>query len=107
MEFKQNFDTLYGGFGGYPKFPSAHNLLFLLRYFYKTKDAFVLKMVEKTLESMYRGGMYDHIGYGFSRYSVDRKWLIPHFEKMLYDNALIAMAYLETFQVTGNKNMPK
>lgn len=107
LEFKQNFDTLYGGFGGYPKFPSAHNLLFLLRYFHKTKDAFALEMVEKTLESMYRGGMYDHIGYGFSRYSVDRKWLIPHFEKMLYDNALIAMAYLETFQVTGNKKYAK
>ncbi len=107
LEFKQNFDTLYGGFGGYPKFPSAHNLLFLLRYFYKTKDTFALEMVEKTLESMYRGGIYDHIGYGFSRYSVDRKWLIPHFEKMLYDNALIAMAYLETFQVTGNKKYAK
>lgn len=103
LEFKRNFDTVYGGFGGYPKFPSTHNLLFLLRYFYKTKDAAALEMVEKTLESMYRGGMYDHIGYGFSRYSVDRKWLIPHFEKMLYDNALIVMAYLETFQVTGNK----
>lgn len=103
LEFKRNFDTVYGGFGGYPKFPSTHNLLFLLRYFYKTKDAAALEMVEKTLESMYRGGMYDHIGYGFSRYSVDRKWLIPHFEKMLYDNALMVMAYLETFQVTGNK----
>lgn len=107
LEFKRNFDTLYGGFGGYPKFPSTHNLLFLIRYFYKTKDAFALEMVEKTLEHMYRGGMYDHIGYGFSRYSVDRKWLIPHFEKMLYDNAMLIMAYLETFQATGNKKYAK
>lgn len=107
LEFKHSFDNSYGGFGAYPKFPSTHNLLFLLRYFYKTKDASALQMVEKTLDSMQRGGIYDHIGYGFSRYSVDRKWLIPHFEKMLYDNALLIMAYLETFQVTGNKKYCK
>ncbi|MEY7998745.1 thioredoxin domain-containing protein [Clostridium sp. Mt-5] len=102
-EFKHNFDNLYGGFGGSPKFPTPHNLLFLLRYFYMTKDDFALEMVEKTLDCMQKGGIYDHIGYGFSRYSVDRKWLVPHFEKMLYDNALLTIAYVEAFQITGNK----
>lgn len=99
-DFKREFDSVYGGFGGAPKFPTPHNLYFLLRYWYVHKDDSALEMVEKTLDSMHRGGIYDHIGFGFSRYSTDRKWLVPHFEKMLYDNALLAIAYLETFQVT-------
>lgn len=99
-QFKYDFDSVYGGFSGAPKFPTPHNLYFLQRYWYKTKDEAALEMVEKTLDSMYRGGIYDHIGFGFSRYSTDRKWLVPHFEKMLYDNALLAIAYLEAFQAT-------
>lgn len=102
-ELRKDFDKVYGGFGNAPKFPSPHNLFFLLRYWYTTEDAFALEMVEKTLDSMYKGGIYDHIGYGFSRYSTDRKWLVPHFEKMLYDNALLAIAYLETYAATKNE----
>jgi uncharacterized protein YyaL (SSP411 family) len=99
---KHDFDHKYGGFGNVPKFPSAHNLYFLLRYWYITGEEYALEMVEKTLKAMYRGGIFDHIGFGFSRYSTDRKWLVPHFEKMLYDNALLAMAYLEAYQATKN-----
>lgn len=106
-QFKSDFDTTYGGFGNAPKFPTPHNLYFLLRYWYKTKEKSALEMVEKTLDSMYKGGIYDHIGYGFSRYSTDRKWLVPHFEKMLYDNALIAIVYLETFQATRKSKYSK
>jgi uncharacterized protein YyaL (SSP411 family) len=102
-EFKSDFDSVYGGFGGAPKFPTPHNIFFLLRYWHFSKESYALEMVEKTLDAMYRGGIYDHIGFGFSRYSTDRKWLVPHFEKMLYDNALLAMAYLETCQATGNQ----
>lgn len=98
--FSQYFDKLYGGFGNAPKFPTPHNLMFLLRYYKKTNDQRALYMVEKTLESMYKGGIYDHIGFGFCRYSTDKKWLVPHFEKMLYDNALIAIIYLEAFHTT-------
>jgi uncharacterized protein YyaL (SSP411 family) len=99
-ELRNNFDTSFGGFGQSPKFPIPHNLLFLLRYNYSFGDKESLAIVEKTLESMYKGGIFDHIGFGFSRYSVDRKWLIPHFEKMLYDNALLALAYTEAFNAT-------
>lgn len=95
------FDHVYGGFGSAPKFPTPHNLTFLLRYAKIKKEERALEMVEKTLEQMYKGGIFDHIGFGFSRYSTDRKWLVPHFEKMLYDNALLAIAYLEAYQVTG------
>ncbi|NLI13239.1 MAG: thioredoxin domain-containing protein [Peptococcaceae bacterium] len=95
------FDSKYGGFGTAPKFPTPHNLSFLLRYWKRNNEPEALAMVEKTLESMYRGGIYDHIGYGFARYSTDGKWLVPHFEKMLYDNALLALAYTECFQATG------
>ena len=91
--FRRGFDREYGGFGSAPKFPSAHNLMFLL---YAAPD-----MAEKTLRQMYRGGIFDHIGFGFSRYSTDRYWLAPHFEKMLYDNALLAMAYLLAYEITG------
>lgn len=100
LQYKSEFDSSYGGFGNAPKFPTPHNLFFLLRYWYTTKENSALEMVEKTLESMSCGGIYDHIGYGFSRYSTDRIWLVPHFEKMLYDNALLAIAYLETYQIT-------
>jgi uncharacterized protein YyaL (SSP411 family) len=102
--YAQIFDPAYGGFGGAPKFPTSHNLSFLLRYYRRTGDEKALQMVEKTLESMHRGGMYDHVGFGFSRYSVEEKWLIPHFEKMLYDNALLAWTYLEAYQVTNKKS---
>ena len=86
---RKSFDRLCGGFGNAPKFPTAHNILFLLAYYEKSGDAEILEMAEKTLTAMYRGGLYDHIGFGFSRYSTDRYFLVPHFEKMLYDLSLI------------------
>lgn len=98
--FESTFDEQYGGFGSAPKFPTPHNLLFLLRIGQLEKDSRCLEIVEKTLQQMYRGGIFDHIGFGFSRYSTDEKWLVPHFEKMLYDNALLTIAYLETYQIT-------
>lgn len=101
--FNRDFDKVYGGFGTAPKFPTPHNLMLLLRYWKQSGDKIALEIVEKTLEAMYRGGMYDHIGFGFSRYSTDRKWLVPHFEKMLYDNALLAFTYLEAYQATGKQ----
>ncbi|ACB84543.1 thioredoxin domain-containing protein [Natranaerobius thermophilus] len=101
-QLEENFDEEYGGFGSAPKFPSPHNLYFLLRYYHLTGNESALHMVKKTLTSMYRGGIYDHIGYGFCRYSTDKKWLVPHFEKMLYDNALLAIAYLEVYEITRN-----
>lgn len=101
--FSHIYDPNYGGFGNAPKFPTPHQLYFLLRYWYYTREPLALEMVEQTLQSMYRGGIYDHIGFGFSRYSTDRAWLIPHFEKMLYDNALLAVALSETYQATGNQ----
>src|SRR5699024_1707883 len=100
QHFKSSYDPQYGGFGQAPKFPRPHDFLFLLRYGKKNNEPFALSMVEHTLEAMRRGGIYDQIGFGFARYSVDRHWLVPHFEKMLYDNALLAYAYLETYQVT-------
>lgn len=99
--FWSSYDQTYGGFGQPPKFPRPHDLLFLLRYYARTGREEALDMVEGTLEGLYRGGIYDHLGFGFSRYATDRQWLIPHFEKMLYDNALLALAYLEAFQATG------
>jgi uncharacterized protein YyaL (SSP411 family) len=98
-----NFDEIYGGFGKSPKFPTAHNLLFLLRYWKRSKKDRALKMVTETLNSMRNGGIYDHIGSGFHRYSVDQEWLVPHFEKMLYDQAMISMAFIEAFQATGEE----
>lgn len=106
-QFESMFDEIYGGFGSAPKFPSPHNLFFLLRYWSAYSEEKALKMVTKTLDSMYSGGIYDHIGFGYCRYSTDRKWLVPHFEKMLYDNALLSMAYLEAFQATGNEKYAK
>ncbi|AOR23593.1 thioredoxin domain-containing protein [Clostridium taeniosporum] len=107
--FKQllnSFDEQYGGFGSAPKFPTPHKLMFLLRYYKLNNNKDALYMVEKTLDCMYRGGIFDHVGYGFSRYSTDSKWLVPHFEKMLYDNALLIITYLEAYNVT-NKELYK
>lgn len=101
-ELKHFFDPVYGGFGKAPKFPAPHNLSFLLRYYAATGQEEALRIVEKTLDGMYAGGIFDHIGFGFARYSTDQQWLVPHFEKMLYDNALLIIAYVEAFQVTGN-----
>jgi hypothetical protein len=100
--FVSRFDARHGGFGGAPKFPTPHNLSFLLRYAKRTRDARSLNMVERTLKAMRRGGVFDHVGFGFHRYSTDRSWLVPHFEKMLYDQALLGLAYLEAFQATRN-----
>ncbi len=99
--YKVRFDPMYGGFGGAPKFPTPHNLTFLLRYYHATQEKIALEMVDTTLQKMRLGGIFDHIGYGFHRYSTDEKWRVPHFEKMLYDQALLAFAYLEAYQVTG------
>jgi len=99
----ESFDDRYGGFGKAPKFPTPHHLFYLLRCYQAFKQPDALVMVEKTLQQMYKGGIFDHIGFGFSRYSTDEQWLVPHFEKMLYDNALLIMAYAETYQATGNE----
>jgi uncharacterized protein YyaL (SSP411 family) len=96
------FDDNHGGFGIAPKFPSPQNLLFLLRYWKRSGSKHALEMVEKTLKEMQYGGIHDHIGFGFHRYSVDHKWFLPHFEKMLYDQAMLAIAYTEAYQATGN-----
>jgi hypothetical protein len=94
------FDEEHGGFGGAPKFPTPHNLTFLLRYWKRTRYEKALWMVEKTLTAMRLGGIYDHIGFGFHRYSVDSRWFQPHFEKMLYDQAMLTMVYVEAYQAT-------
>lgn len=104
QQLSSRFDNVNGGFGNRPKFPTPHNLLFLLRYYKRSGDQEALDMVTKTLDSMSFGGIYDHVGFGFHRYSTDPKWFLPHFEKMLYDQALLAMAYVETYQVTKNPN---
>ncbi|UCH30175.1 MAG: thioredoxin domain-containing protein [Myxococcales bacterium] len=97
-----NFDATWGGFGGAPKFPPSMTLEFLMRAHLRDSGSDALAMVEKTLRKMAEGGMYDQIGGGFARYSVDNRWLVPHFEKMLYDNAQLARAYLHAWQITGN-----
>jgi hypothetical protein len=100
LSFTRTFDATNGGFGGAPKFPPSMSLEFLLRYFYRTQDEKALEMVTKTCTKMARGGMYDQLGGGFHRYSVDAVWLVPHFEKMLYDNAQLARVYLHVYQIT-------
>jgi hypothetical protein len=97
------YDPQNGGFAAAPKFPSPHNLFFLLHYWHRTGDEQALQMVEETLQAMRMGGIYDHVGFGFHRYSTDSQWLVPHFEKMLYDQALMAIAYTECFQATGKE----
>ena len=99
-QLASNFDYQNGGFGAAPKFPQPMTPEFLLRHYHRTGDAHTLEMVNLTLEKMARGGMYDQIGGGFHRYSTDTYWLVPHFEKMLYDNALLARLYLHAFQLT-------
>ncbi|WP_072742078.1 MULTISPECIES: thioredoxin domain-containing protein [Virgibacillus] len=99
-QLENRFDKVYGGFGHAPKFPMPHNVLFLLNHSYFTGNKGALKMAKQTLDAMAAGGIYDHIGFGFSRYSTDKKWLVPHFEKMLYDNALLLIAYTEAYQLT-------
>jgi hypothetical protein len=100
-ELLTSFDNGSGGFEGAPKFPTPHKIFFLLRYWRRSGNPEALSMVEHTLENMYRGGIHDHLGWGFHRYSTDNLWIVPHFEKMLYDQALIAVAYTEAYQVTG------
>ncbi len=104
---RNNFDRKLGGFGAAPKFPTPHTLSFLLQRYYRTGDTELLSMVEKTLQAMRSGGIYDQIGFGFHRYSTDAKWLVPHFEKMLYDQAGLARVYLEAFQITGKEKYKK
>ncbi len=100
--FEHTFDSTYGGFGDAPKFPTPHNLLFLMLYAKENNNPNALKMAEKTLLQMRKGGIFDHIGYGFSRYSTDRYYLAPHFEKMLYDNALLIIAYASAYNITNS-----
>ncbi|OGC78653.1 MAG: thioredoxin [candidate division Zixibacteria bacterium RBG_16_50_21] len=97
-----SYDSTYGGFGQAPKFPMSHNLSFLLTYWYRYDDSHALEMTEKTLQKMAQGGIYDHLGGGFHRYSTDQYWLAPHFEKMLYDQAILSRTYLEAYQATKN-----
>lgn len=100
-QLARSYDKAYGGFGNAPKFPASMNLEFLLRHFYRTGDGESFEMVEHTARRMAEGGMYDQLGGGFHRYSTDAKWLVPHFEKMLYDNALLSRLYLHLYQQTG------
>ncbi|RIK85910.1 MAG: thioredoxin domain-containing protein [Planctomycetota bacterium] len=98
------FDHAWGGFGRAPKFPHPMDLQLLLRFWNRTGHPHSLEMVRTTLDRMAAGGIYDHLGGGFARYSVDARWLVPHFEKMLYDNALLAATYVEAYQATGDEN---
>jgi Highly conserved protein containing a thioredoxin domain len=102
-EFKERYDPDHGGFGTSPKFPSPHNLMFLLHYYILTGEPKALEMAEVTLISMRLGGIYDHLGNGFHRYSTDEEWRLPHFEKMLYDQATMIYAYAEAMKITGNR----
>jgi len=106
-ELLLRFDAEYGGFGGAPKFPTPHTLLFLVRFWKRTGNKRALAMVEKTLHAMRSGGIFDQIGGGFHRYSTDARWQVPHFEKMLYDQALLVMAYTEAYQATRNPDFKK
>ncbi len=99
-EFNNRFDSEFGGFGTAPKFPTPHNLSFLLRYWKRSKDEHALQMVQKTLTRMREGGIFDQLGFGFHRYSTDKRWLVPHFEKMLYDQAQLVEVYIEIYQAT-------
>jgi uncharacterized protein YyaL (SSP411 family) len=102
-EFEQQFDGQHGGFGGAPKFPTPHNLVFLLQYWKRSGEEKALHMVEETLQKMRQGGIYDQVGGGFHRYATDPPWRVPHFEKMLYDQALLVTAYLAAYQATGKR----
>ncbi len=100
--FKETYDEKHGGFSRAPKFPSPHNLLFLMEYYKTENEQKALQMAEHTLLMMYKGGIFDHIGFGFCRYSTDKFFLVPHFEKMLYDNALLILAYCKAYSTTKN-----
>ena len=102
-QFINRYDKTHGGFGTKPKFPSPHNLIYLLRYHNMSGDKTSLLMVEKTLQEMRLGGIFDHVGFGFHRYSTDTEWILPHFEKMLYDQAMLTLAYTEAYQITNNQ----
>jgi uncharacterized protein YyaL (SSP411 family) len=102
LALEASFDDIAGGFGGAPKFPQPMPQEYLLRHHHRTGDPTALSMAEQALQAMAHGGIYDHLGGGFHRYSTDAQWLVPHFEKMLYDNALLARLYLHAYQVTGN-----
>ena len=102
QHYRTQFDSHYGGFGSAPKFPPSMGLPFLLRYWHRSGNTNALEMVELTLQRMARGGLYDQLGGGFHRYSTDERWLVPHFEKMLYDNAQLVVAYFEAYQATQN-----
>jgi len=101
-ELKNRFDKNYGGFSSRPKFPTPHNIIFLLKYYKRKNDDYALYMAEQTLKRMRLGGIFDHIGYGFHRYSTDNMWLLPHFEKMLCDQAMLIIAYSQAYQITKN-----
>lgn len=107
IQLARTFDPIWGGFGNAPKFPTPHYLTSLLRWHRRNRDPEALQMVEKTLDAMRRGGIFDQIGWGFHRYSVDEKWLVPHFEKMLYDQALLSLAYTEAYQVAGKADFAR
>jgi uncharacterized protein YyaL (SSP411 family) len=102
-QIRESFDAKLGGFKPAPKFPTPHRLLFLLRRYHRSGNPLALEMVRKTLEAMRLGGLWDHVGFGFHRYSTDKEWRVPHFEKMLYDQALIAFACTEAYQITKEK----
>ncbi|MGC8605782.1 MAG: thioredoxin domain-containing protein, partial [Desulfomonilaceae bacterium] len=107
LQLSHRFDPKYGGFGDAPKFPTPHNILFLLKYWKRSGDERSLEMAKLTLDQMRLGGIFDHVGFGFHRYSTDAQWLTPHFEKMLYDQAMIALAYTEAYLATGKISYKK
>jgi len=100
--FNNRYDENLGGFGRAPKFPKAHDYSYLIKYWKRTGNESALSMAEFSLKAMRNGGMYDQVGFGFHRYSVDARWLVPHFEKMLYDQAILVQAYLDAYQATGD-----
>jgi len=104
VQLTRNFDRTHGGFGDQPKFPHALELSLMLRHYHASKDSTYLELVFLALDGMANGGIYDHLGGGFARYSVDKMWLVPHFEKMLYDNGLLVPLYAEAYQLTGNEH---
>ena len=103
QSFQSRYDDIRGGFGRAPKFPKAHDYSFLIKYYKRTGNQAALNMSEFSLQAMRKGGMYDQVGFGFHRYSTDAHWLVPHFEKMLYDQAILVQAYLDAFQTTGKQ----
>ncbi len=104
-QLKSGYDRKYAGFGKAPKFPAPHQLIFLLRYWKSTGEEEALQMAVNTLQAMHRGGIFDQLAYGIHRYSVDERWLVPHFEKMLYDQALTVLAALEAYEASGKEEM--